>query len=84
MPAVYLVFGATGGIGSALSKLLQSQPDAKLILSGRTESKLKELSDSIGGGTPMPADVLNPQEVEIFVKHSIMLNSSQQQSSTAS
>lgn len=83
-PAVYLVFGATGGIGSALSKLLQSQPDAKLILSGRTESKLKELSESIGGGTPMPADVLNPQEVCKLVRHPINPISSEGQSLTAS
>ena len=61
---MYLVFGAAGGIGSELSKLLQSQPDARLILSGRTESKLKELSESIGGGTPMAADVLNAKEVQ--------------------
>lgn len=63
MHAVYLVFGATGGIGSELSRLLQLQPDAKLILSSRTESKLKELADSIGGGTPMAANVLDPKEV---------------------
>ena len=65
MHAVYLVFGATGGIGSELSRLLQAQPDAKLILTSRTESKLKELSDQIGGGIPMAMDVLDPKAVRL-------------------
>ena len=65
MHAVYLVFGASGGIGSELSRLLQSQPDAKLILSGRNEGKLKELAENIGGGIPLIADVLDAKQVRL-------------------
>jgi NADP-dependent 3-hydroxy acid dehydrogenase YdfG len=51
---VYLVFGASGGIGSALSKRLLAQPGATVLLAGRDEAKLQQLVDSLGGGEPGP------------------------------
>lgn len=47
---MYLVFGASGGIGSALSKRLLAQPGATVLLAGRDEGKLQQLVDSLGGG----------------------------------
>jgi len=48
--AVYVVFGASGGIGSALSKRLLAQPGATVVLAGRDEGRLQQLRDSLGGG----------------------------------
>lgn len=49
-PAVYVVFGASGGIGSALSRRLLAQPGATVVVAGRDEAKLQQLVASIGGG----------------------------------
>lgn len=43
MQKIYAIFGATGGIGSALCKLL-SEKKHKIYLLGRTEEKLQKLS----------------------------------------
>lgn len=37
---MYVVFGATGGIGGALAELLAAQPGARLLLSGRNGERL--------------------------------------------
>lgn len=50
MWAVYVVFGASGGIGSALSKRLLAQPGATVVVAGRDEGKLQQLTASLGGG----------------------------------
>jgi NADP-dependent 3-hydroxy acid dehydrogenase YdfG len=49
-PAVYVVFGASGGIGSALSKRLLAQPGSTVVLAGRDEAKLQQLVSTLGGG----------------------------------
>jgi len=46
----YLIVGAAGGIGSALSKRLADRGD-RLLLAGRDESKLDALAGKIGGET---------------------------------
>jgi NAD(P)-dependent dehydrogenase (short-subunit alcohol dehydrogenase family) len=46
--AVYVVFGATGGIGSALSRRLACQPHApRVVLVGRNQEKLNALQSAI-------------------------------------
>lgn len=47
---MYVVFGASGGIGSALSKRLLAQPGSTVVLAGRDEGKLQQLVTSLGGG----------------------------------
>ena len=62
--AGYVVFGASGGIGSALAARLLQQPGASVLLCGRDESKLQELAERIGGGTPCVADVSDLKAAE--------------------
>lgn len=65
-PAVYVVFGATGGIGSELCKRLAAQPGANVVMVGRDGAKL----DSVKGGLGVPiaatytADVTDSAQVE--------------------
>lgn len=61
---VYVVFGATGGIGSALCKRLLGQSNTQVILAGRGTSKLEQLQASLSGGVIMQADVLDPKQVD--------------------
>ena len=42
LPAVYIVFGATGAVGSALVKLLQGQSDATVVASAQ-EQEVEEV-----------------------------------------
>ncbi|PSQ67929.1 MAG: NAD(P)-dependent oxidoreductase, partial [Bacteroidetes bacterium QH_1_61_8] len=44
---VYVLIGATGGIGSAVAPRLAG--DAQLVLGARTESELKTLAEDTGG-----------------------------------
>jgi NADP-dependent 3-hydroxy acid dehydrogenase YdfG len=61
--AVYVVFGASGGIGSALSKRLLAQPGATVVVAGRDEGRLQQLVSSIGGGVPLVGDPCDPKQV---------------------
>jgi NAD(P)-dependent dehydrogenase (short-subunit alcohol dehydrogenase family) len=61
MTPVYLVFGATGGVGSALTrKLVQS--GAKVIAAGRNQQKLDALNDELGVMT-ISGDATNSEMV---------------------
>ncbi len=65
-PAVYVLFGATGGIGSSLSMLLASQPGAQLLLSARDEGKLQELAASAtdaGAATDVHTAAADPCDI---------------------
>lgn len=44
---VYTVFGASGGIGSALSKRLATHPGASVVLVGRDAAKLDHLKNQL-------------------------------------
>ena len=44
--AVYVIFGATGGIGSALAARLSKQQDASVILAAESDEALKQLGDT--------------------------------------
>lgn len=46
--AVYVIFGATGGIGSALATRLSKQPNASLVLAAESEDAIKQIGD-VGG-----------------------------------
>jgi short-subunit dehydrogenase len=55
-----LVTGATGGIGGAIARALHSR-GATVVLSGRREELLEELSTSLGDrAEPVPADLAEP------------------------
>lgn len=62
-----LITGATFGIGEKLSYKL-SETDAKLILVARTEEKLIEIKNKIGGNvTIFACDLTKPEAVEILL-----------------
>ncbi len=63
-----LVTGATGGIGGAIAKALHAR-GAHVGISGRNETKLKELADDLGGRVSiLPADLSKDGAVDALVK----------------
>jgi NAD(P)-dependent dehydrogenase (short-subunit alcohol dehydrogenase family) len=64
---VILLIGATGGIGSEIA-LMASDMGAKLILMARTNDKLIELNEKIGGGLAIAGDATNPDDLKNVVK----------------
>lgn len=62
--AVYVVFGATGGIGSEIARRLAKQDGPLVVLAGRDEAKLEELSQRVGGRRAVSVvDALNAEQV---------------------
>ncbi len=59
---VYVILGATGGIGSELCKKL-SERGAHIVAGGRDEKKLEELADSTGAST-VQLDATKADEVK--------------------
>lgn len=76
-PAVYVVFGATGGIGGALAELLAAQPGAKLLLSGRSSERLAGVAARAAAAGPaaevasLAADPLDCAAVESVVGEAV-------------
>ena len=66
---VYAVIGATGGIGTALSRRLAAQ-GARLFLGARDEAKLQALAAEIQAAT-MSVDATKPEAVEAFIAQAI-------------
>jgi len=64
---VYVLLGASGGIGSAVARSLADE-GANLILSARSESDLQALADETSGEV-VPLDATVYEEVEGVVKH---------------
>ncbi len=65
---MYAIFGATGGIGSALAQRLAKHPNATLVLVGRDAGKLDKAVASLaaqpsGGLTVLQADVTDAKQV---------------------
>jgi NAD(P)-dependent dehydrogenase (short-subunit alcohol dehydrogenase family) len=65
---VYVLLGATGGIGSAVARRLADN-NARLILGARTEADVKALADETGGDA-FPLDATSFEEVQGIVSHS--------------
>ena len=63
--AVYVIFGATGGIGQDLAKRLLGEKH-KVILAANSGEQLGSLKDNLGGGETKQVDVLKSKEVFIW------------------
>jgi NADP-dependent 3-hydroxy acid dehydrogenase YdfG len=63
---VYLVLGASGGIGSSLSLILAGQK-ARVVLAARDEGRLGRLAEQTGGDFSV-LDATRPGEVEQVAK----------------
>lgn len=58
---VYVIFGASGGIGSALAaRLLRSSGNPTVVLAGRDEGRLAALKDSLLSGSAGSANPFSP------------------------
>ncbi|WP_071517440.1 SDR family oxidoreductase [Geitlerinema sp. PCC 9228] len=64
---VAIVVGATGGIGSSVSRKL-ADAGANVVLSARNNNKLDELASEIPNSLPVAADITDPQQVESMVQ----------------
>jgi len=64
---VYVLLGATGGIGSAVARQLAAD-GAQLILGARTESDVQALADETGGDA-FPLDATEFEQVQAAVSH---------------
>lgn len=60
--AVYVIFGATGGIGQDLAKRLLAANN-KVVLAAHDEGKLSKLKEELGGGEIKAIDVMNSKQV---------------------
>lgn len=65
-----LIVGATGGLGREIATILAAA-GARLVLSGRDETKLNALAEL---GTVVPADVLEPSTAPTLVASAVMVN----------
>eukprot|EP00879_Flechtneria_rotunda_P011838 GHRR01012365.1.p1 GENE.GHRR01012365.1~~GHRR01012365.1.p1 ORF type:complete len:277 (+),score=62.19 GHRR01012365.1:400-1230(+) len=68
---VYVVFGASGGIGSALSKRLLAQQGAAVMLAGRDQGRLQQLQTTLGGGIPIVGDPLDSKQAEAVINQAV-------------
>ncbi|MFP4323123.1 MAG: SDR family NAD(P)-dependent oxidoreductase, partial [Anaerolineales bacterium] len=65
-PSTYVIIGATGGIGSVLTRQLAAQ-GAQLIIGARDAEKLTALADETHA-TPHPLDATDIDTIEGIVK----------------
>lgn len=62
MHAVYVIFGATGGIGSNLAKRLLDGNNTVILVADQAD-KLSKLKEELGGGETKEVDVMNSKQV---------------------
>lgn len=62
---IAVIFGATGGVGSALARRL-GKNGWQLVLAGRNGEKLEALAGEVGG-KPLIADATKPDEVDATI-----------------
>jgi 3-oxoacyl-[acyl-carrier protein] reductase len=67
----YLVFGATGGIGSELCRHLAAQ-GARVVLAGRNKEKLRALAEELHGFA-YPLEATHFEEVDACVEKALQL-----------
>jgi short-subunit dehydrogenase len=68
---VIVIVGATGGIGSALTRKL-APTGARLVLTARDAVRLATLADELPGEVlTVPCDITNPQQVDTLVEKAI-------------
>ncbi len=74
MPNVpcYVVLGATGGIGAALSRFLAGA-GAHLVVAARNADRLRDLADALGA-QPFPLDATNLDQVDACLAEAIRLH----------
>ena len=65
MDAPVLIFGATGGVGSALAAILSAK-DVPLVLSGRNEAAVTELADRFAA-TGITGDVTSEEDLSRII-----------------
>ena len=63
---VVVIVGASGGIGSAISKHLAGL-GAKVVLAGRNGERLRQLARELPGSLPVPADITKSEENQALV-----------------
>lgn len=69
-PPVYVIFGATGGIGTELFKRLVKQEGARVVLAARDSSKLEKLSGSASANIAV-VDPLRAEQVESCISATV-------------
>jgi NADP-dependent 3-hydroxy acid dehydrogenase YdfG len=67
---VVVVVGATGGIGSALTRKLAPM-GARLVLAARDSSRLANLASGLPQVLTVPTDITKPQQVETLMEKAI-------------
>ncbi len=68
---VIIVVGATGGIGSALTRKL-APTGAKLVLAARDAVRLATLADELPGEVlTVPCDIIDPQQVNTLIEKAV-------------
>lgn len=65
----YVILGGSGGIGSALARRL-AKHDARLVLAGRNEDKLKQVTEDTGA-IAMPGDATDSAFVDSAIKRCV-------------
>jgi NAD(P)-dependent dehydrogenase (short-subunit alcohol dehydrogenase family) len=68
----YLVFGASGGIGSILCRRLAAR-GARLVVAARNRDKLERLADELGA-VACPVDATRLEEVDACVERALQAN----------
>ncbi|DBA73172.1 hypothetical protein WJX79_009774 [Trebouxia sp. C0005] len=64
--SVYVIFGATGGIGADLAKRLLASKST-VILAADQGDKLSKLKEELGGGETKEVDVMNSKQIVDFL-----------------